>query len=219
MAVALAEDKTRNEPQVIVRDDGAASRAASGAVEKAPPRRMVEPAAKPAKAAIVRSQSGDLQPKDLDEGELALQYKATDATDRRPRATSAGASADDAATSMAAPRAAGPGGGAGRPAANATIAGSPPPPPEAPAPMAKAPDSNYAWAKDQHARIAALVKAGNCQQAAPLAVAIKSRDPDYYNSFVATDRVLKPCMQYLTEAADREAEKRPAKAHVTTETK
>ena len=51
------------------------------------------------------------------------------------------------------------------------------------------------------------MKTGNCHEAAPLAVAIKSRDPDYYNSFVATDRALKPCMQYMIEVVDREAEK------------
>ncbi len=79
---------------------------------------------------------------------------------------------------------------------------APPPPPRT-----KASDATVVWARGQHARIAALVKTGKCGEAAPIAVAIKNRAPDYYNAYVATDRALKPCMQYVNEAAERESEK------------
>ena len=50
---------------------------------------------------------------------------------------------------------------------------------------------------------------------APLAVQIKNKAPDYYSSYVANDRGLKPCMAYINAAAERDAEKsqksRPAK--------
>jgi hypothetical protein len=94
-------------------------------------------------------------------------------------------------------------------AAPATTGFAEPPTPTAAHKTAK-PDSNLAWAKDQHARVTALVKDGKCQDAGPVAASIRSRDPDYYNSYVATDRALKQCMQYVNAAADREAEKAAA---------
>ncbi|CAN5171667.1 hypothetical protein BH11MYX1_BH11MYX1_18490 [soil metagenome] len=218
--VALAEDKPREEAQTEGREGavGGALSAVRGAPAATAPATTPSPNREPsrhvAKAAFVESEQADLQPKDLDESKFAKNDKQ--ASDRRADPVAAAPAADDAATTLA-PRANGPGGAPAHSGTSATIAASPPPPP---APVTKpAPDSNYAWAKDQHARVASLVKAGKCQEAAPLAVAIKSRDPDYYSSFVATDRALKPCMQYVTEAADREAEKKPAKARVTTETR
>jgi len=71
------------------------------------------------------------------------------------------------------------------------------------------------WARDTHQRLLGLVKAGKCQDAAPLAVQIKNRAPDYYNAYVVNDRGLKQCMAYISDAAERDAEKsqksRPAK--------
>jgi anti-sigma factor RsiW len=126
-----------------------------------------------------------------------------------------------------------PGGGGGASGAAApqqprtSVAASPPPPPVAipaesqkPKPADKAPTPNkedvaFAWAKDQHAQVIALVKAGKCRDAAPLAVGIKNRAPDYYNSYVVPDRQIKQCMQYINDAAEKDAERsaksRPAK--------
>ena len=63
------------------------------------------------------------------------------------------------------------------------------------------------WAKDQHLRVQAFVKAGKCQDAAKLALDISSKAPDYYAQFVATDRALKACASYINDARDKEAEK------------
>ena len=73
----------------------------------------------------------------------------------------------------------------------------------------------FAWAKDQHDRIIQLVRANKCADAAPLAVNIRNRAPDYYNSYVATDRTIKQCMPYINDAAEKDAERsqksKPAK--------
>ena len=76
-------------------------------------------------------------------------------------------------------------------------------------------DADTTWARDQHQRVLGLVKAGKCQDAAPIAVQIKNRAPDYYSAYVANDRGLKQCLTYITDAAERDAERnqksRPAK--------
>jgi hypothetical protein len=76
-------------------------------------------------------------------------------------------------------------------------------------------DPSASWARDQHDRMVKLVKAGNCADAAPIAVQIKNRAPDYYSAYVANDRALKQCMAYINEASERDAEKtqksRPSK--------
>ncbi len=233
VAVALAEDKQQETQTVTGADRGAMGgasatekgTAAPVATKAVAPTAMPKPEpaphlAKPAsKAAYVQSDNRELQPRDLDEAKVAKNddyKKSGERTSARSDRSDPVADVPSATGAGSLPLA--PGAAMGQ--ASSTIAASPPPPPvQVPAPVAKAPDSNFAWAKDQHARVAALVKAGNCQEAAPLAVAIKSRDPEYYNSFVATDRALKPCMQYMIEAADREAEKKPAKMRVNTDAK
>jgi len=225
VAVALAEDKQQETQMITGADRGAiggASAAGKGAAvtpavttpmaptastpTPEPARHLAKPASK---TAYVQSDHGELQPRDLDVAKVAKNDDYKKPVDRRSDP------AADAPSATLSPRG-GPGAALGQ---VSSTGAAPPPPVQVPAPAAKAPDSNFAWAKDQHARVAALVKAGNCQEAAPLGVAIKSRDPEYYNSFVATDRALKPCMQYMTEAADREAEKKPAKMRVNTDAK
>ncbi len=190
--------------------------------------------------AIVTSGNVDkLQPQDFDDSRVLKDLgESNEKQEQRSEKKKGAPQLDGDATIAAAPSShAGPGGGgessnARAGAANGALAAAPPPPPPPPvqqsakaataskADDAKPLDSNFAWAKDQHARVVALVKAGKCQDAAPLVSAIRGRDPDYYNSFVASDRALKPCMQYIQAAADREAEKQlPAKAPVTTDTK
>lgn len=123
----------------------------------------------------------------------------------------------------------------GAPAANSGMAQPPPPPsapadnfaaaPKAPAPeakpstVAKAPPTTstapaqsqestlIAWARTQHASVAAKVKAGDCQAAAKLALTISTRAPDYYSQYMATDRQLKSCKQYIDAERDKEAER------------
>lgn len=216
VAVALAEGKQEAQTPTTGGDRGAigggvatsegavAAPAVPAVTVPTAPTMKPEPTPEPArriakaasKAAYVQSDDANLQPRDLDEAKIAKNDDYRN-SDRRSNPST------EATTNS-------PHGGPGvaRDQASSTVAASPPPPQgQAPAPVSKAPDSNFAWAKDQHARVAALVKTGNCHEAAPLAVAIKSRDPDYYNSFVATDRALKPCMQYMIEVVDREAEK------------
>jgi hypothetical protein len=104
--------------------------------------------------------------------------------------------------------------------AAAPAAPEPPPAPPAATKTASRPDTNLAWAKDTHARVTALVKEGKCQAAAPLAIAIRNRTPDYYNSYVATDRELKPCMPYITDATEHSERSSPkAAAKKATDTK
>jgi hypothetical protein len=62
------------------------------------------------------------------------------------------------------------------------------------------------WASNQHTRVRALVANGRCTDAAPVAAEIETRNPDYYNAYVATDRALKQCKQYIAS----EVEKRQA---------
>lgn len=81
-----------------------------------------------------------------------------------------------------------------------------PPPPPPPAPAEK-PDPLIAWAKEQHAKVVAAVRAGNCQNAANIAVQISNRAPAYYASNVAEDRTVKPCMSYITAQREKEAER------------
>ena len=113
----------------------------------------------------------------------------------------------------------------GRPGnANSGAAASPPPPAQATAPASSTiarertadkptdpaageASSLLAWAKDQHVRVQALVKAGKCQDAAQLALDLSARAPDYYAQYVATDRTVRPCASYINDARDKEAEK------------
>jgi hypothetical protein len=66
--------------------------------------------------------------------------------------------------------------------------------------------ANDAWAHDQHQRLQQLVRAGNCTDAAPLAIAIANRAPDYYAANIATDRNIKQCLAYINDARDKDAE-------------
>ncbi len=94
----------------------------------------------------------------------------------------------------------GPGGGA--PAHTA------PPPPPADKPAEKATDAKVlAMARDKHAKAKAAVRASNCDEASKLVAAISTSAPEYYRDSVATDRDLKPCMAYITNAQNSEAEK------------
>ena len=106
------------------------------------------------------------------------------------------------------------GGGASAPRTPTPGNAAPPPPPPAPPTEKPAepkapekPDPLIAWAKEQHAKVVAAVRAGNCQNAANLAVQISNRAPAYYASNVAEDRTVKPCMSYITAQREKEAER------------
>ncbi|MCX5747301.1 MAG: hypothetical protein NT062_32950 [Proteobacteria bacterium] len=75
-----------------------------------------------------------------------------------------------------------------------------------PSKVVKADSSLVAWAQDQHARVSALVKAGNCPDAAKLASTIATRAPEYYNQAIATDRALKQCSAYFSAEREKAAE-------------
>ena len=89
-----------------------------------------------------------------------------------------------------------------------------PPPPPPPAMVAtgdkekqEKADPMLAWAKERHGKVVAAVRAGNCQNAANIAVEISNRAPGYYASNVETDRTIKPCMQYITAQREKEVER------------
>jgi hypothetical protein len=63
------------------------------------------------------------------------------------------------------------------------------------------------WAKSTHAQVIAKVKAGDCQAAAKLALTVSNRAPEYYSQYMATDRQLKSCKQYIDSERDKDAEK------------
>lgn len=78
----------------------------------------------------------------------------------------------------------------------------------APAPTATPQDSSLiGWAKSTHAQVIAKVKAGDCQAAAKLALTVSNRAPEYYSQYMATDRQLKSCKQYIDSERDKDAEK------------
>jgi hypothetical protein len=80
--------------------------------------------------------------------------------------------------------------------------------PVAPAPVATPRDSTLmSWAKSTHAQVIAKVKAGDCQAAAKLALTVSNRAPEYYSQYMATDRQLKSCKQYIDSERDKDAEK------------
>ena len=71
-------------------------------------------------------------------------------------------------------------------------------------------DPQLAWARDQHAKVIAQVRAGNCTNAAGLAVSLENRAPSYYSQNVASDRAIKDCVTYINREREKEAEVRAA---------
>ena len=217
---SVSSDLPRNREQIGFADGKAKQEAAHHGTASAVEVAKTAPA-KAAKGRYVEVPKEEPQPKDF-ESELQ-DSSGKDVVAKNDRAEAS--------------RGAGPGGGG---AANGNFAGpagtvaqqsrpsaSPPPPPPSPVaatsaaepPTAKPatkPDASLAWAKDQHARIIALVKDGKCSAAVPLAATLKTRAPDYYATNVATDRALKSCMQYVNDSTtERAAEKKAAAAKAT----
>jgi hypothetical protein len=78
---------------------------------------------------------------------------------------------------------------------------------------APAKDSSLiAWAKAEHSRTVALANKGDCVAAAKAAVVVLNRAPDYYQQFMATDRLLKKCQAYVTAERDAEASRKQQRA-------
>jgi hypothetical protein len=63
------------------------------------------------------------------------------------------------------------------------------------------------WARNQHVKVAAAVRARNCKQASVLALALSNRAPAYYARNVQNDRNLKQCITYINAEREREAER------------
>jgi hypothetical protein len=59
------------------------------------------------------------------------------------------------------------------------------------------------WARKQREQVIAYVNANRCREAATAAVEIYNRAPEYYSANVATDRLVKPCLPYVTGARER----------------
>jgi hypothetical protein len=143
-------------------------------------------------------------PRELDDGDVA-----TAQTPSNEPAANEG-KAGFVGNRGAGPGAAGGGAAPSRTTPSAQPAAPPPPPAMAPSPKtvkAAPEDALLAWAKDQHARVLSLVKANNCRDAAPLAIDIKNRAPDYFATNMANDRALSKCMAYVNDAAEKDAEK------------
>ena len=105
--------------------------------------------------------------------------------------------------------------------AQAPAAAPPPPPREqiasdkaekpadakpAAAKKSSADDPLLAWAKGEHARAISVARNGNCNDAAKIAVTVQNRAPEYFAQYMATDRALKQCQQYINDARDKDAE-------------
>jgi hypothetical protein len=226
VAVSLDEDKiakTGGAPHQAVAQDRS-QREALAFADDAKQEVAKHAAASPSKAPkgrYVEVPKDSPQPKELEQEQQDVSGKDSYAKNDRKEATrgagpgggaAGGGFATATTTAPTAPPAAN---GAPAPTVADNRAAAPPPPPGEPAPqktVAK-PDSSLAWAKDQHAKIIALVKDGKCSAAVPLAATLKTRAPDYYATNVATDRSLKSCMQYVNDSAtERAAEKRATKA-------
>jgi hypothetical protein len=115
------------------------------------------------------------------------------------------------------------------PAPQAPAASPPPPPPpsdatvardraaEKPDTKADKPAEDITWARAEHDRVIASVKANKCMDAANRALAIESRTPAYYAQNVANDRAIKSCVSYITAERSRriDAEKKASRAKAT----
>lgn len=88
-----------------------------------------------------------------------------------------------------------------------TVAKPQAPAQEAPVEATRGDSDLIAWAKRQHAAAVAAVKAGNCQQAATLAVGVRNRAFGYYNQNMQNDRELKGCASYIADAVNRDEER------------
>lgn len=69
-----------------------------------------------------------------------------------------------------------------------------------------------AWARDQHARMIALVKKGSCTDAGAIGAEIVRRAPDYYAANVANDRQVRSCRSYVDRARRARSEDIKSKA-------
>jgi len=90
-----------------------------------------------------------------------------------------------------------------------SVAASPaaPKPEPAPAKETKADSTLIAWAKSEHTRAVQLAKNGKCGDAAKVALSVSSKASAYYSQYMATDRSLKQCAQYINAERDKEAER------------
>ncbi len=93
------------------------------------------------------------------------------------------------------------------PAPAKTVSKAAPKAEDAPVEATRGDSDLIAWAKQQHAAAVAQVKAGNCNQAATLAVTVRTRAYGYYQQNMANDRELKGCASYIANAVNREEER------------
>lgn len=111
------------------------------------------------------------------------------------------------------------------PESRAPVAPAPPPPPpqigaaggsapagapkSAPAKKetSKEDSGELAWARTQHARVVDRARAGNCSEAASIAVQLSNRAPGYYTQYVQNDRQLKQCFTAINRERELDAER------------
>jgi len=96
------------------------------------------------------------------------------------------------------------------PKTSKTVSKAPAPAPQQEAPVEATPNADttlIAWAKDQHQKAVALVRADNCAGAAQIAVAVRNRAYGYYTQSMQDDRDLKGCSTYIRDAVNRDEER------------
>ena len=105
----------------------------------------------------------------------------------------------------------------------ATVKPAPNEPVTIAAPSVKDEGKDSTWARGEHDKLKKLVAAGKCAEAAKVGAAMATRDPEYYQQFVANDRQVQGCAAYIREKRAMESEKtsagKPSKAPSTTDVK
>ncbi|MGN6107374.1 MAG: hypothetical protein ACTHU0_19855 [Kofleriaceae bacterium] len=201
------------EDRAVARGD---SRATSGAAVEAPAKRKAD-ASKPSVRALEVTTPARPGPQELEDA-VAERKAAPQAEKARAKAENAFVAPADAS---GAPRSVQQAPQAPR----ATVAkdtapeSKPPPPPTGPSGAAydkvtssvalnsaDEAQTELAWARDQHARVVAQVRAGNCRAAADLALAVSNRAPGYFQQNVEGDRSVKECLPLINTEREKYAE-------------
>jgi hypothetical protein len=71
-------------------------------------------------------------------------------------------------------------------------------------------NTELAWARDVHTRVITQVRAGNCADAARLALTLSTRAPAYYEANVLNDRQVRDCLAYINAELEREVDRERA---------
>jgi hypothetical protein len=150
--------------------------------------------------------------------ELAPSSQALDTNERQDRSAEGraknGAPAAGAAAGGAGFGSASPSTRDGKDVSKDVRAPAPPPAPPVSVDKTDAPRvvEDVAWARGQHSKVLEAAKSNDCRSAASYAVTLQTRAPSYYAQNVENDRTLKPCLAYIAQQRDADAERARARA-------